>query len=1410
MAEPQDTSQAQEALDVVETKVSRVTFAATSLMVGTVLAPISLVFGLGLLPGGGLGLSGLVAAVAAFMARIGTKMVMPARPDRSAETGDGKQLALQVFSELQQANEVALWTGRYVEACLVISRSSAQAAAIIGSCGVVMHGASAIPVIGPFLAGPALAAEALALAMARKIPVMEEVFEKPVEEFLPEGTAEASEEEQRLRPTGQALMAALKAGPLYRRQVVAQTTLAAKRLVLHDKGLEKLLERYPRLRGSVLEKIGITSLSDYQARALADLLAEEEQGDERHRDFVFYGWAGSGRTTLVNLLAVGGLLHREGALYCVSASGPLRSMDLATGDVPEATARHPASQLHAWLDGTDHTEGIQEAYEASEKDLLDHSRRLDVVFTDVRKLSDEILAKSTGDARPLLHRLRYVVIDHPDRLPREELIRLRIAIARLRLTAELYGRKVTFIVLLPRLDNKVRFAKWLLNNQDVGECNFEGSFQAAEVVGWLPPFEAREVPGKGARFVRADFSNEVIDLLAELGFQAQTLLRADEEPLRLAVVDAQPLLGPELREHVRVTAIRRLQEAARAASDDPADMTPIVLRQEWTWFSTATLAVSRTRAFDVIVCVGLGSHPDLRVSSLRAALAEGGAMVLVGDGSPEDYESLREVGQKGWDPGQAIEDVRYSSVLWPDHSGAVIAHELACLFEDFQDKPVPRARLAGVFPGEQTEPLLQQWLAEGKLEELTVFETLRDQRRPDKALYLRRKDPSFNGQSYEVLWGTCSRVVFGVYDKDARNDARRIGVSRSAFVDRDRLFVDLYPGAMLRHMPHTVQVESCNTVQLSEREKQLAEQRWVKHGSLLIGTPDMSDAVQVDRRAARFEVALEVERPFGFLEVAEVLAEDSLEGVLRAADVEQARVMLAGLTRDIVPPGGAPARLLVGTGNWVCQIREAMRDYAFTKDGLVEEPDFVGFRDVPPALRQRLTRSYQAVATSIFLETTELGAEELCGDGWFTTELAGDRAAHHALLRCVRLFLERQFLAFASEYRLTLVANEGQGVTGFRLLVYRLREDELHADEHLGRVLVDKLDELFEWVHDRLERCECEDGCSACCAGLGVISRAEATGRYEARHYGDGDVVSRRGAYLLACAVLGREPDWDAYHRRAASGPSGKPPETDADLAALVKRVIGTEARGYVDGLWSRVLFGDRMSFRVEDVAPVAWMADDDPMPEQVTGYYRSGINDIRIRKGRDEDELITTLVHEFAHNWQFTAPDFDRAEHVEDSESLQYFDGKLVLEGHARWADHMYRLHAGLGAIYKPTDEQQWDAYKVGYYLMQGIEKALGQDGLFYWLQHGQDVVGELPRSRNARLALPFSLTEALEALDLLTEAREGRFDGIDIVEEPVEEPEPEAEPPPPPPDAEQPVEAPGEEPEPVTPPAPPDPAAS
>jgi hypothetical protein len=336
---------------------------------------------------------------------------------------------------------------------------------------------------------------------------------------------------------------------------------------------------------------------------------------------------------------------------------------------------------------------------------------------------------------------------------------------------------------------------------------------------------------------------------------------------------------------------------------------------------------------------------------------------------------------------------------------------------------------------------------------------------------------------------------------------------------------------------------------------------------------------------------------------------------------------------------------------------------------------------------------------------------------------------------------------------MSLADNEVSGgdLSRWRIFFYGLRQSEIGEEPHVGGKLADTkwLKVILEWVHSQLEGCDCVDGCSMCCAGLGTLSLQEWTAKSDrfGTKFEENDVVTRRGAYGLACLLLGKAPDWRAFCEGSGgrTGTSG-PTLTDAELESMVAEVIGTATREYRDGTWTR-LFGDRMPLPPTRVAPAGWLPDD--YTGGLAGFYVSGENLVRIRKGMDPVATREVILHEYVHNWQYEAPSgFDLEEHTKSAESLQFFDGKLVIEGHARWSEAQFRFDSGLSPVHTPEDDARWDEYKAGYFLVEGIAKAVGEHGLFAWLADGADSKDETVRSRVRALSWPFSLVDAMKTI--------------------------------------------------------------
>ena len=1509
-------------LDIWRMKVRWVTAACVATvfgLMGAVIAP------LGVIPLLGTALSAMIAGAAAVVAvPVGVwvaSRAVPAMPDStpSPKKAGSNPLAQILMDEAmrQAAPGLTAWS----MACVVLSKGSPGAASMLAFAAVGMGASSAIPFgLGVSVSGFCVAAGFLAKAMWKPMPLLPPGEGRPDPAVPEEAKKQAAEEakEAKKRPDGLAILEALRESPAYRGQDSLVLKLGGAPRATGD-GLKRLLSRFQRLTPEMLAGFGITDLTSSQTAALDAVLAAEKSGAAS--DWVLVGWAGSGRSTFCNLLALGAVANGEGTVYCVAAEGPNRhSTSRAGAGAKTGAGRGASSQLHGWLKSQNWGGRLQEAYVDQPDSRLSLAKGPDVVFTDVRLFGEDILGKASGDARGLLQRLRYVVIDHPDRLSREDLVRLRIAIARLRMTARLYGRgNITFLVMLPRIGNHAELAKWLLNNEAATPHLFDAWYPPANLLAWVPPQEFVQRGGV-PMFARADFKDELVSMLTEFGVQAHKLRLEGLDPMRIGVIDARPLLGPEFRAHLDELVLTRLKETVEE------DTFKFV--QDWTCFGTADLRIDKEFRFDVLVTVGVGGHPEHLVSSLRSLLAEGGLLVLFADASPIDHESLRRIQEPGWDPLDAVRLLRYPNVVLPHHAEAVVAHELASLFSDFRDRKVPRRQLADIFPGEAVERLICRWKREGLLTAVEVFE-LADGEAGEiqRAEYLHQgRDGGIRADLYEVPWGCSTRHVWEIYDDTARSVAKRVGRNQSTFVDKDRIFIDLHPSAMLRYAPNTVEVVNLVPVAVSPAEA--AGDRFVRQGQIHVQQVHFQVGVSVDKRALRLRVDLLAERAFGG---PPVIADGHALSEVVLCTPDQRGAMASLMLHPSAASGGKTPALRLAGGTWIGTMKETVRDVVKTDGRLVEDHRLLEVTSLPA--HARAERSFETVLTVCAFERGKGAA----GDA-VDAALAGDRAAHLAVARVLGNILSAGWLDFDREYRVTVVpcvvhgrhpawasvvmpsgekllsgfaacaevaarvvrkvngdgpvrsadmghivhlwawvrenvaptdsvvasvsetlrarsgcaesravtlatlaaslgapacavcrgghwfvevgvpaatrathvaalrtggaavglsgmepaTREADGVcwfgldpanelvsdvvlngreearriipsnpfTDWRIVIYRPRSGEIDAYDQIGASFSREFaPALLPACLDLLGACECEDGCSSCCGGLGTVPAASVkTGAYNSEAFDDIDVISRLGAVRLLSALVGRAPEATTTH---TSTPRGA-----GDLQGLVAQAIGTKGGLYENGIWSK-LFGGHMALAPAWVAPARWMKGEEGKPRW-TGFYRSGPDHVVVIKKNDNTtELLHVLIHEYTHNWQYSSGKFDHERLARSDDAKQFFAEKgysnFIIEGHATWAGTQFSFSRGSRAVYIPSDPQNWDEYKTGYILIEGIVKAFGVSGLFRWLSPTPDV-GPTPKSRNKRLTWPFTINDAVVAFGLEEEARNGVFDGVDV----------------------------------------------
>jgi hypothetical protein len=325
----------------------------------------------------------------------------------------------------------------------------------------------------------------------------------------------------------------------------------------------------------------------------------------------------------------------------------------------------------------------------------------------------------------------------------------------------------------------------------------------------------------------------------------------------------------------------------------------------------------------------------------------------------------------------------------------------------------------------------------------------------------------------------------------------------------------------------------------------------------------------------------------------------------------------------------------------------------------------------------------------------------------------------------------------------------------WRILIHRLRSGETQEYDQVGALIAREFGrEVLSGCMELLENCDCADGCSSCCGGLGTVPElAVKEGPWDDLTFNEADWVSRTGALQLLSALLGRP----IAARQMLPDTVTRPSDS---LATFVTEILGTPDGKYADGLWAK-LFGSAMVIQPDWVAKARWLTDAEVVKKpNAAGIYFAGPNEVTVKLGQTRDYTLEVIVHEYVHNWQFKSGKFD-IKLRNSEESKQFFDGTLVIEGHATWSEHIFRFQRGMGAAYTPNDDRLWDMYKTGFFLIQGIVKAFGVRGLFRWLSG--DMTGP-QRSNDPRISWPFTLVEAVRAFGLESEARYGTFDGIDV----------------------------------------------
>lgn len=358
-----------------------------------------------------------------------------------------------------------------------------------------------------------------------------------------------------------------------------------------------------------------------------------------------------------------------------------------------------------------------------------------------------------------------------------------------------------------------------------------------------------------------------------------------------------------------------------------------------------------------------------------------------------------------------------------------------------------------------------------------------------------------------------------------------------------------------------------------------------------------------------------------------------------------------------------------------------------------------------------------------------------------------EEASARALLNAWRIEIEARYLRFDLEVDAELLPIPG----GWRWLFFR-RFPSTEPLDVVGELKPGgpaELRALLQRLGRRLTGCSCSDGCVLCAARLGdvplgFLAPGRRGGEPPLRFDAEGDRVTRRGAldWLVAIGVA------EAVEL---------PEEADRSLARLERLrrdCIGDPPTW--GGGWMQRLLGAWQRIPADSVAPIDWMTPEEcAKPKAPAGYYASGPSiGVRIAPNPDDDWIREVILHEYTHNWQWESNAFSQDKHRHSPVAQRYYEGKIVIEGHATWAETQFRMAIGRGPAFRADDAALWTEYKAGFLLVDWIARNYGIPALYAWLAGRDDAA---PEVRSSRLPWPIKLDDAVVRAGLADAVRRG-----------------------------------------------------
>lgn len=147
-------------------------------------------------------------------------------------------------------------------------------------------------------------------------------------------------------------------------------------------------------------------------------------------------------------------------------------------------------------------------------------------------------------------------------------------------------------------------------------------------------------------------------------------------------------------------------------------------------------------------------------------------------------------------------------------------------------------------------------------------------------------------------------------------------------------------------------------------------------------------------------------------------------------------------------------------------------------------------------------------------------------------------------------------------------------------------------------------------------------------------------------------------------------------------------------------------------------LFRDKFDLSLMATAHLNYVRDDELSNQGYAGLFNPGPNTVSINHGLHELRTRAVVAHEYAHIWQIN-PYLERpnmANWLTDASLL--YDGKLLLEGFAKWVSYRYYDFLSFDREMKHIDLKCDDGYGDGFDVIKYIEDRHGFFEVFRFIK--------------------------------------------------------------------------------------------